>query len=71
MDERGKPPRVAAVREMADVLLAKREESTTPPIIGKCWVNNFVKRHDELESIFFQKYDYKQALCKDLKIIHK
>jgi hypothetical protein len=36
MDERGKPPRVAAVQEMADVLLAKQEESITPPRVSKC-----------------------------------
>jgi hypothetical protein len=71
MDGRGKPPRVTAVREMANILLAKRDESPTPSTVGKCWVNNFVKRYNELESIFSRKYDYKRALCEDLKIIRE
>lgn len=71
MDERGKPPpRVATVREMANVLLAKRDESTTPPTVGKCWVNGFMRRN-ELESKFSRKYDYRRALCEDPKIIRE
>jgi hypothetical protein len=36
MDERGKAPRIAAVQEMANVLLTKRDKSTTLSIISKC-----------------------------------
>jgi hypothetical protein len=56
---------------MANILLTKRDESTILLTVSKCWVNNFVKRHNELESIFSRKYDYKRALCKDPKVIRE
>jgi hypothetical protein len=56
---------------MANILFAKRGESSIPPTVGKCWVNNFVKRHNELESIFSRKYDHKRALCEDPKVIRE
>jgi hypothetical protein len=71
MDTRGNAPRVAIIREMANILLAKRNKSTTLLTVSKCWVNNFIKRYNKLESIFSQKYDYKRALCEDLKVICK
>ncbi|KAL1953291.1 hypothetical protein VTO42DRAFT_3036 [Malbranchea cinnamomea] len=69
--ERGKPPRVATVREMANILLANRDESITPPpTVGVNWVNNFM-RCNQLESRFSRKYDYRRALCEDLNIIQE
>ncbi|KAL1960690.1 hypothetical protein VTO42DRAFT_6520 [Malbranchea cinnamomea] len=67
MDERGKPLRAATVREMANALLAKRDESTTPPTVGKCWVNHFMRRNG-LESRFSRKCDYRRALYEDPNI---
>jgi hypothetical protein len=50
---------------MANRLLADRE---TPPV-GKRWASNFVKRHKDLKTRFFRKYDYQRALCEDPTII--
>jgi hypothetical protein len=65
MDERGMPPRIATVRQMANLLLAKRSNTTTPPIVGQNWVRAFVDRDDELKSKYNRKYDYQRAKCKD------
>jgi hypothetical protein len=56
---------------IADILLAKQEKSAIPSIVGKYWINNFVKHHDKLESKFSCKYDYKQVLYKNPKIIRE
>jgi hypothetical protein len=50
---------------MANRLLADRE---TPPV-GKRWASNFVKRHKDLKTHFFRKYDYQRAKCEDPTII--
>jgi hypothetical protein len=71
MDERGKPPRVAIVRDMANILLAKRDESAAPPTVSVNWVRNFVKHYNKLESKFSRKYDYKRALCEDSQAIRE
>jgi hypothetical protein len=71
MDERGQPPQVATVREMANILLAKRDESTSPSTVGTNWVRNFVNRHDDLKSKFSRKYDHQRALCENPKAIRE
>ena len=48
MDQRGMPPRIAIVRQMASVLAAQRAGPTTIQPIGEKWVYNFVKRNDDL-----------------------
>ncbi|EDN11036.1 conserved hypothetical protein [Histoplasma mississippiense (nom. inval.)] len=68
MDERGQPPRVAAVREMANLLLASRGINPSPTV-GECWVRNFVNRYEELKSKFSRKYDHQRALCEDPEVI--
>ncbi len=64
MDQRGMPPRVASVREMAD-LLSKRSDTTTPPTVGQNWVHNFVNRSPELRSKYNHKHHYQGAKCED------
>ncbi|KAL1957115.1 hypothetical protein VTO42DRAFT_6373 [Malbranchea cinnamomea] len=64
MDERGQPPRVGIVREMANVLLANRG-SNPRPTVGQNWVGNFVNRHEELKS----KFSRKRAHCEDPEVI--
>ena len=66
MDMRGMPPTKAFVHQMAELLLAER---LTDLRIGKCWVNNFLKRHPELKSKYNRKYDYQRAKCEDPEII--
>ncbi|KAJ3521022.1 hypothetical protein NM208_g13473 [Fusarium decemcellulare] len=67
LDSRGFPPRLRGVKEMADQLLADRD---APPV-GTRWAHNFVRRHHELKTRFFRKYDYQRAKCEDPAIIRK
>ena len=57
LDSRSFPPRLSGVEDMANRLLAKRDASK----VGKRWASNFVKRHQELKTRFFRRYDYKRA----------
>ncbi|KAF4451962.1 hypothetical protein F53441_5134 [Fusarium austroafricanum] len=61
LDLRGFPPRLRGVEEMANRLLADRNASP----VGKRWASNFVRRHKELKTRFFRKYDYRRAKCED------
>jgi len=45
MDQRGIPPRVATVRQMAS-LLATQTAKSQP--VGERWVYEFIKRHNNL-----------------------
>ncbi|KAJ0126384.1 Uncharacterized protein HZ326_30513 [Fusarium oxysporum f. sp. albedinis] len=67
LDSREFPPRLRGVEEMANRLLADRN---APPV-GKRWASNFVKRHDELKTRFFRRYDYQRAKCEDPAEIRK
>jgi hypothetical protein len=71
MDERGKPPRVATVRETANLILANRDASTIPLTIGECWTKRFINHYPELKTQFSQLYNYQRALYKDPKIIRE
>ncbi|KAF6527566.1 hypothetical protein HZS61_007868 [Fusarium oxysporum f. sp. conglutinans] len=66
LDSRGFPPRLRGVEEMANRLLADRDASP----VGKRWASNFVRRHKELKTRFFRKYDYQRAKCEDPTVIH-
>jgi hypothetical protein len=63
--ERGFPPRLAAVKDMADSLLAECHRDP----VGQNWAKTFVKRQPALQVKFNRKYDYKKALCKDPEVI--
>jgi hypothetical protein len=65
LDARGFPPRLAAVKDMADSLLAERHRDP----VGQNWAATFVKRRPELKVKFNRKYDYKRALCEDPEVI--
>ena len=65
LDERGYPPRLTDVEDMANSLLAERNQ----PPVGKNWAGTFVKRRLELTIKFNRKYDYKRALCEDPEVI--
>ena len=65
LDERGYPPRLSDVEDMANSLLAERQQRP----VGKNWASNFVRRRAELKVKFNRKYDYKRALCEDPKIL--
>ncbi|BDD61273.1 hypothetical protein MAP00_009287 [Monascus purpureus] len=70
MDRRGAAPRRSHVQEMANIILSKR--GTTPiQTFGVNWVYNLVKRHDELKTIYSQRYNHQRAKCEDPKIIRE
>jgi hypothetical protein len=65
LDAQGFPPRLAAVKDMANALLAARHYEP----VGQRWPHHFVKRQPELTVKFNRKYNYKRALCEDPEII--
>lgn len=66
MDSHGAAPRPSTVREMANILLAARG-TISPSTVGSNWASTFVKRRDELRSLFFEKIYYQRALNEDRK----
>lgn len=73
MDQRGLPPRPDSVRQMANLLLQKRSNSSqgNSPEVGKRWVTNLVQRHQALQTRYTCKYDYQRAKCEDPAIIRQ
>jgi hypothetical protein len=65
LDLRGFSPTYAAVRDMADRLLAARGAGQ----VGVHWPRNFVKRTDSLTTRFNRAYDRQRALCEDPVLI--
>jgi hypothetical protein len=65
LDQRGFAPTYAAVRDMADKLLAARGAGQ----VGQKWPANFVRRTDFLKTCFNRAYDRQRALCEDLVLI--
>jgi hypothetical protein len=65
LDTRGFGPTYAAVRDMADKLLAARGAGQ----VGQKWPANFVKRTDSLKTRFNRAYDRQRALCEDPALI--
>ncbi|KAJ8117393.1 hypothetical protein OPT61_g1382 [Boeremia exigua] len=65
LDLRGFAPTYAAVRDMANRLLAARGADQ----VGVHWPRNFVKRTDSLTTRFNRAYDRQRALCEDLVLI--
>ena len=65
LDLRGFAPTYAAVRDMANRLLAARGADQ----VGVHWPRNFVKRTDSLTTRFNRAYDRQRALCEDPVLI--
>jgi hypothetical protein len=65
LDLRGFAPTYAAVRDMANRLLAARNADQ----VGIYWLRNFVKRTNSLTTRFNRAYDRQRALCEDLVLI--
>jgi hypothetical protein len=68
MDRRGAAPRPSHVQDMANILLSERGFTNNQPV-GKNWVYNFIKRHDEIKTSYSRRYNYQRAKCEDPKII--
>ena len=69
LDRRGMPPRIAAVRDMAQLLLTKRGGSNTPSQVGIHWVQRFINRNNELKLKYNRKHNYKLAKTEDPALI--
>src|SRR6195952_2317928 len=65
LDQRGFSPAYAAIRDMANKLLAARGAGQ----VGQKWPANFVKRTDSLTTRFNRAYDRQRAQCEDLALI--
>ena len=69
MDQRGMPPRIATVRQMANILVAQHAGPAILKPIGQYWVQNYIKRHNDLKSQYNYKYNYQWAKCEDPVLI--
>ena len=65
LDDRGFPPRLEDVEDMANYILASRGKRR----VGKLWSHRFVERTPELKTRFSRSYDFQRALCEDTKLI--
>ena len=65
LDSQAFPPRLSAVKNIANRLLHNYNALR----VGKNWAFNFIKQQPQLKTVFSRKYDYLQALYKDLKLI--
>jgi hypothetical protein len=65
LDLRGFAPTYAAVRDMANKLLAARSAGQ----VRQKWLANFVKRTDSLTTRFNRAYNRQRALCEDPVLI--
>ena len=69
MDQRGMPPRITTVRQMASLLAAQYTGSATLQLVGEKWAYNFIKHHNDLQSKYNRKYDYQRAKYKNPVLI--
>jgi helix-turn-helix, Psq domain/Tc5 transposase DNA-binding domain len=65
LDNRGFSPKLEAVEDIANHILASRKKQP----VGKLWAHRFVQRNPELKTRFSRSYDFQRALCKDPKLI--
>jgi hypothetical protein len=65
LNQRGFAPTLAAVRYMADRLLAVRDGGE----VGQKWPSNFFRRTDSLKINFSRLYDQQRAMCEDPVLI--
>ena len=63
--ERGFPPWLGDIRDMADRLLRVRDAT----YVGPRWAENFVRRQPALSTRFRRQIDYQRALTEDPEII--
>lgn len=70
IDLRGAAPRPSTVREMANILLAKRGSTPSLPV-GKNWASNSINRYDELCTRFSRHYNYQRAQNEDPKSLRE
>jgi hypothetical protein len=64
LDSRGFSPKLNAVADIANKLLAERAIGK----VGIRWPSNFIKRTPQLKTRFNRKYYYQRAKCKDAEV---
>lgn len=71
MAQRGMPPQISIVRQLAQLLLSARTspQASAPAYISEKWVTRLIQRHEELQSKYSQKYDYQRARCEDPELM--
>jgi len=69
LDSRAFPPRLSAVEDMANILLATRNASdaSDPQRVGVKWASNFVKRQPQLRIRLNRRIDYQRVQNEDPK----
>ena len=67
LDQYGAAPRPSHVQDMANLLLSNRGPSNIQSI-GKNWVYNFIKRHNELKTRFSKKKKKKKTIISMLNL---
>jgi hypothetical protein len=65
LDTRGFAPRLAALKDIADLLLAERHCDS----VGPAWLRVFIRHRLELKVKFNRRYDYRRALCEDPEVV--
>jgi hypothetical protein len=70
LDQRGFPPPLLNVREMANVLLAGRGQNPPPQPVGKNWPTRFINDHSELSIRWNRKFNSQRAKCEDPRTIN-
>jgi hypothetical protein len=61
LNNRGIPPRVTGVKDMANLLLKTRSDQQ----VGTHWAKRFITRREELKTRRSRAYDFQRALCED------
>ncbi|GMF67032.1 unnamed protein product [Aspergillus oryzae] len=61
LNKHGAPPRLAQVREMANILLSKRDTTSPPTTVGEKWAYNFISRTPELKTCIAGRHNYPRA----------
>ena len=56
---------------MINILLINYNTLKPSSTIEINWVNKFIQQHNTLKTQILQKYNYKRALCENLKVIQK
>lgn len=69
MSQHGLPLQLSSVHYFAQLLLSAWLKPSQKATIGELWVNQFIKRHPELESKYTRQYDYQRAKCEDPGLI--
>ena len=65
LDERGFPPRIAGVEDMANLFLERRDGGR----VGGRWTERFIARRKELKTRLNRVYDFQRAACEDPELI--